>query len=134
MKRRKLPIESKIFDMGAGALNEGKEIFFSFFSIFSSLNFLFSSCLCLLFIIKEETPRLYFADKKSFIAINTSPVEDFLDAPIAIGFYGLEELGLIESAEIIFFLGPIGCLLAYKGLRYNNHDYDLLLKYFFLMM
>ena len=36
-----------------------------------------------------------------------SPVEDFLDAPIAIGFCGLEELGLIESAEIIFFLIPI---------------------------
>jgi len=35
-----------------------------------------------------------------------SLLEDFSDAPIARGFSSLGELGLIESAEIVFFLIP----------------------------
>ena len=58
-KRKKLPIELKISWKGLAILNEGKEdLVVSFFSIFSSLAFLFCSCCCLFFILKENRSRL----------------------------------------------------------------------------
>ena len=93
-------IEEKISEKGL-TLTLGKANLVSFFfSIFSSLNLRFSSCLCLLFILQEVNSLSYFSPKKFLIKTNFSLIEE-----VSVEFS--ISTGLRALTGIVFFLATI---------------------------